>query len=165
MAIITLPNGITFEMLEVLGTDHLDGTDKYFLMGSAEDDEEALKHEKPQYKVTLSTFQLAKYPVTQELWRAVAEATPDFPLSAEPSSFKGDRRPVERVSWEDIDSHFLPALRALTGKDFQLPTEAQWEYAARGGIYYREDYIYSGSDMLDDVGWYRLKIVESKREM
>ena len=70
-----------------------------------------------------------------------------------PSGFKGDLRPVERVSWNDT-KEFLTKINHQSGQSFRLPTEAEWEFAARGGIK-SEGYTYSGSDKLRQVGWYR----------
>ena len=123
-----------FEMIFVEG-----GT---FLMGGA--DEEAYGDEKPVHKVQVYPFYLARYPVTQALWQAV--------MRNNPSNFKGADRPVERVSWDDCQD-FLQKLNAHTGKNYRLPTEAEWEYAARGGAY-SEGYLSAGSDKLKDVGWY-----------
>ncbi len=113
-----------------------------FMMGS--DDSDANVNEKPGHKVTLSSFTIGKYEVTQELWEAV--------MGASPSRFKGPRKPVESVSWNDCQE-FIRKLNALTGMNFKLPTEAQWEFAARGGNKSR-GYKYSGSDIIDQVGWY-----------
>ncbi|HMQ59209.1 MAG TPA: formylglycine-generating enzyme family protein [Flavilitoribacter sp.] len=112
--------------------------------------------EKPEHPVKLSPYYIGKYPVTQRLWEAV--------MGDNPSGFKGDRRPVENVSWNDADE-FIKKLNAknevldwsatqkLTGHAFRLPTEAQWEFAARGGKY-SQQYKYAGSDKLRQVGWY-----------
>lgn len=82
--------------------------------------------------------------MTQALWQAV--------MGSNPSGFKGSNLPVERVSWEDCQA-FITKLNQLTGKTFRLPTEAEWEYAARGGAKSR-GYKYSGSNNIDDVAWY-----------
>ena len=100
--------------------------------------------EKPTHRVTLSSFYLFKYEVTQALWRAV--------MGNNPSYFKGDNLPVENVSWNDCQT-FISRLNNLTGRNFRLPTEAEWEYAARGGNRSR-GYKYSGSNTLSDVAWY-----------
>ena len=116
-----------------------------FTMGAtSEQGSDALSDEKPTHQVTLSSFSIGKYEVTQEEWEAV--------MGNNPSSFKGAKRPVENVSWSDCHQ-FIRKLRTLTGKNFRMPTEAEWEYAARGGNKSR-GYKYSGSNILDDVGWY-----------
>ena len=104
----------------------------------AEDDE------KPAHSVTLSSYYIGKTEVTQELWQAV--------MGSNPSNFKGDRKPVARVSWNDCQK-FISKLNSLTGKKFRLPTEAEWEFAARGGIK-SKGYKYSGSNSFGDVAWY-----------
>ena len=116
-----------------------------FTMGAtSEQGSDAESDEKPTHQVTLSSFSIGKYEVTQEEWQAV--------MGDNPSSFKGTKRPVESVSWNDCQV-FIRKLNAMTGKRFRLPTEAEWEYAARGGnrsIRYK----YAGSDKLDRVAWY-----------
>ncbi|MDR1416960.1 MAG: formylglycine-generating enzyme family protein [Prevotellaceae bacterium] len=94
---------------------------------------------------TLSDFYIGKYEVTQAEWQAV--------MGSNPSNFKGANRPVEKVSWDDVQE-FLRKLNAKTGGNFRLPTEAEWEYAAKGGPN-RDSYEYAGSDMLGAVvSWY-----------
>ena len=100
-------------------------------------------NDNPAHSVTLSSFYICKYEVTQELWQAV--------MDSNPSRFKGNRKPVEQVSWNDCQT-FISMLNALTGKNYRLPTEAEWEFAARGGIK-SKGYKYSGSNTLDDVAW------------
>jgi len=100
--------------------------------------------EKPVHSVTLSDYYIGKYEVTQEEWQVV--------MGNNPSYFKGDRLPVERVSWNDCQT-FIRKLNALTGLTFRLPTEAEWEYAARGGAK-SGGYKYSGGDNIDEVAWY-----------
>jgi formylglycine-generating enzyme required for sulfatase activity len=94
--------------------------------------------------VTLSSFSIGKYEVTQAQWVAV--------MGSNPSYFQGDNLPVEQVRWEDIQT-FISALNTATGKNYRLPTEAEWEYAARGGKQ-THGYTYSGSNTIGDVAWY-----------
>ncbi len=124
------------EMICVEGTHAL--PEGYFLMGDEFGDLWGAC--RPVHQVMLPDFYLSKYPVTQRLWRVVAQAAPEFGLKDSPSHFSGDDLPVEQVSWDDIAEKFLPALRALTGKAYRLPTEAEWEYAARGGKYAADGY-------------------------
>ena len=116
-----------------------------FTMGAtAEQGSDADDREKPAHKVTLSSFYICKHEVTQEEWEAV--------MGSNPSNFEGKHLPVERVSWEDCQT-FISKLNSITGKHYRLPTEAEWEYAARGGNR-SKGYKYSGSNTLDDVAWY-----------
>ena len=100
--------------------------------------------EYPVHRVTLSGYSIGKYEVTQELWEAV--------MGSNPSYFKGARKPVELVSWDNCQE-FIRKLNDLTGANFRLPTEAEWEFAARGGNSSR-GYRYSGSDSIGNVAWY-----------
>ncbi len=131
----TLPSGTSFDMIFVEGGD--------FDMGGS--DPEALDREKPVHRVRVSSFCMAQYPVTQTLWESIMN-------SENPSRFKGDSRPVEQVSWEDAQQ-FIKRLNDLTNQSYRLPTEAEWEFAARGGRY-SEGFLYAGSDKLKEVGWY-----------
>ena len=97
-----------------------------------------------KHSVTLDNFYIGKYEVTQKQWKAI--------MGNNPSYFKGDDLPVENVSWHDVQE-FLKKLNQRTGKQYRLPTEAEWEYAARGGNK-SEGYKYSGSDNPDQVAWY-----------
>ena len=130
--------GVEFKMIKVEG-----GT---FSMGATSEQEyDAFSCEKPVHSVTLSDYYIGETEVTQELWEAV--------MGSNPSYFEGDnQRPVENVSWNDCQK-FIKKLNRLTGKEFRLPTEAEWEYAARGGKYSR-GYKYSGSNNADEVAWY-----------
>jgi formylglycine-generating enzyme required for sulfatase activity len=104
---------------------------------------ECFDKEKPSHNVTLSTYKIGKYEVTQKLWRVVMGSLP---------SEQGNNFPVHDVSWDDVQE-FLEKLKELTGKHFRLPTEAEWEYAARGGKD-SKGYKYSGSNNIVDVAWY-----------
>ena len=112
--------------------------------GTSEQGNDAYDDEKPTHSVTLSSYYICKYEVTQALWRAV--------MGSNPSYFKGDNLPVECVSWNDCQT-FINRLNSYTGRNFRLPTEAEWEFAARGGNYSRH-YKYSGSNYIGDVAWY-----------
>ena len=116
-----------------------------FMMGAtAEQGNDADGDEKPAHRVSLDSYYIGKYPVTQRLWVAV--------MGNNPSYFKGDKLPVECVSWNKVQD-FLKKLNAMTGKSFRLPTEAEWEFAARGGNK-SQGYKYGGSNNIDDVAWY-----------
>ena len=130
-------NGVTFTMVAVEG-----GT---FTMGTSDDDTDAYDWEKPAHDVTLSSYSIGQTEVTQALWQAV--------MGSNPSYFKGNlQRPVEKVSWNDCQT-FITKLNQLTGKTFRLPTEAEWEFAARGGKQ-SQGYKYAGSNTIGDVAWY-----------
>ncbi len=136
-------NGVTFNMILVKS-----GT---FNMGAQKDDpnapnydEEAWSREAPVHQVTLSDYYIAEAEVTQELWKAV--------MGSNPSHFEGDKRPVEQTTWYDCQN-FINALNQLTGLNFRFPTEAEWEFAARGGNG-SQGYKYSGSDNIDEIAWY-----------
>jgi formylglycine-generating enzyme required for sulfatase activity len=102
-----------------------------FLMGSP--DGEGDNDERPQHRVTVPPFYLGKYPITQAQWRIIAsQPRIDLDLSPDPSYFKGDNRPVECVNWYQA-VEFCKRLSKFTGKEYHLPSEAQWEYACRGG--------------------------------
>ena len=130
-------NGAKFTMVPVEG-----GT---FTMGAtSEQGSDAWDEEKPAHKVTLSDYYIGQTEVTQALWEAV--------MGGNPSRRVGDNLPVEQVSWNDCQE-FIRKLNQLTGKQFRLPTEAEWEYAARGGRKSR-GYKYAGDNDIDLVAWY-----------
>ncbi len=115
-----------------------------FVMGCTDEQNGDCWHfEEPCHEVTLSPFYMAETEVTQALWREV--------MGSNPSHFVGDSLPVENVSWNDCMA-FVDSLCKRTGLRFALPTEAQWEYAARGGCSSRH-YKYSGSDSINAVAW------------
>ena len=127
-------NGVSFKMIAVKGGTFQMGSDDWY------------EWEKPVQQVTLSDYFIGETEVTQELWSAV--------MGSNPSGFTGNmQRPVEQVSWNDCQA-FISKLNELTGEAFRLPTEAQWEYAARGGNQ-AQGRLYSGSDAIDDVAWYK----------
>ena len=126
-------NGVNFKMAEVKG-----GT---FFMGSPSG---GWSNERPVHQVTLDSYLIGQTEVTQALWQAV--------MGSNPSSSKGYNLPVENVSWNDCQT-FIAKLNQCTGKNFRLPTEAEWEFAARGGNN-SNGYAYSGSDNIDEVAWY-----------
>ncbi|HKV42218.1 MAG TPA: SUMF1/EgtB/PvdO family nonheme iron enzyme, partial [Blastocatellia bacterium] len=121
----------TEDIWEGMGLDMVAIPGGIFTMGSKEEGSGGL--ERPQHEVTVSPFQIGKYPVTQSQWRVVAGwPAVERDLAAEPSYFKGDELPVEQVSWDDA-VEFCARLARQTGKDYRLPTEAEWEYACRAG--------------------------------
>ena len=130
-------NGVKFTMVPVEG-----GT---FTMGAtSEQGSDALEGEYPAHQVTLSDYYIGQTEVTQALWKAV--------MGSNPSDSKGDNLPVEQVSWDDCQV-FIQKLNQLTGKQFRLPTESEWEYAARGGRKSR-GYKYAGDNDIGLVAWY-----------
>jgi formylglycine-generating enzyme required for sulfatase activity len=113
---IDLGGGVPLEMVYIPGGS--------FLMGGSDKEQNSSNDERPQHEVTLQPFHMAKYPITQQQYQAV--------MDRNPSDFKGDRRPVERVSWHDAVA-FCQKLSGKVGQQFSLPSEAQWEYACRAG--------------------------------
>ena len=134
---IPVKNGITIDMVKVEA-----GT---FMMGTTSEMQDPYDNEKPVHQVALTNdYYMGKYEVTQALWQAV--------MGRNPSKFKGDNLPVEKVSWDDCQ-RFINKLNSMIGRKFRLPTEAEWEYAARGGKKLR-GYQYCGSSKISDVAWY-----------
>ena len=130
-------NGIEYPMRRIAG-----GT---FRMGATpEQGNNVNDNERPPHTVKVADFYIAKHELTQDVWEAL--------MGENPSHVKGARLPVENVSWNDC-GRFIKKLNALSGLEFALPTEAQWEYAARGGAD-SYGYKYSGGDFLGDIAWY-----------
>lgn len=136
-------NGVSFTMVYVEG-----GT---YMMGATDDDDVAFARERPRHQVTLSSYYIGQTEVTQALWIAV--------MGTNPSTFTGANgyvddltRPVETVNWSDCQN-FISQLNQLTGKTFRMPTEAEWEFAARGGNK-SMGYIFSGSNDINEVAWW-----------
>ena len=142
-----LGNGVELELVQI--------PSGRFIMGASESEKDSRNSERPQHEVTISSFLMGRYPITQEQWREIANRTDrkkDRDLEADPSRFKEDppqpplksgekaktrwQRPVERVSWYDA-VEFCHRLSKLTGRSYQLPSEAQWEYACRGVTNYQ----------------------------
>lgn len=135
--------GISFNMIKVEG-----GT---FWMGAQDNDPEGRNYNEkadrfytsPVHKVTLSDYYIAESMVTQELWETVMGKNPSF--------YKGPKKPVNEVSWNDAQD-FIEKLNEITGENFRLPTEAEWEFAAKGGTK-SKGYIYAGSNDYNEVAW------------
>ena len=114
-----------------------------FIMGS--DAQDAKKAESPAREVTVDTFYMSKFEVTQELFESV--------MGSSLSYFKNPQVPVNNLSWQQAN-YFIEQLNELTGEEYRLPTEAEWEFAAKGGNE-SKGYRYSGSNNINDVAWYR----------
>lgn len=140
-------NGVAFWMFNVPGGS--------FAMGAANDDYDADASEKPAHLVTVSTFAIGRTEVTQQLWVAIMGKNPSFT--------KGDKLPVTNISYNDC-LEFIAKLNSLTGRHFRLPTEAEWEYAARGGNK-SMGYKYSGSNAIGSVAWYEGNSYNSTHEV
>ena len=154
---VEVVNGVSFKMIFVEGST--------FFMGAAGNDNDARENEK-LHQVTLNDYFIAETEVTQELWEAVmgttvnqqrrkAEADCGYDLDL---GGVGNNLPMYYVSWDDCQE-FIAKLNEMTGKNYYLPTEAQWEYAARGDNKSR-NCIYSGSNTIDQVAWYGLDYTE-----
>ena len=151
-------NGVSFRMIAVKkGTTFTMGSTQKQLDFKEEIGDEYSNYDKPALKVTLTyNYHIGETEVTQELWEAV--------MGTNPSGFNGDdyeQHPVENVNWEHCQE-FVTELNKqladqLNGKTFRLPTNAEWEYAARGGHKMDYEYIFAGSDIANDVAWYSIK--------
>ncbi len=123
-----------------------------FRMGASDDDTDALDVEKPQHRVTLSSFYILKYEVTQELWNAVFGSDTYVSGKWTAAHGLGDNYPAYYLSQANAQD-FINKLNDMTGLQFRLPTEAEWEYAARGGNL-SQGYLYAGNNDIDSVAWY-----------
>lgn len=131
-------NGVSFKMVRVEG-----GT---FQMGETIETNHDFGSELTVHSVTLSTFSIGETEVTQELWQAV--------MGSNPSRFNDDiQRPVNHVSWDDCQT-FISTLNEITGMSFRMPTEAEWEFAARGGNL-SQDFMFAGSNNIWEVAWFQ----------
>ena len=152
-------NGVSFAMISVnggiftMGATSEQGTEvdlnasrnRYNILARAQSESGMdFEQEKPVHQVSLSDFSIGETEVTQALWQAV--------MGNNPSHFKGDNLPVGNVNWNDCQE-FIRKLNQLTGRKFSLPTEAQWEYAARGGL--SNGKKFSGSNDIGSVAWYK----------
>ena len=115
-----------------------------FVMGCTPEQESCWDNEKPTHRVTLTSYYVGKYPVTQKQWQSV--------MGTNPSGVKGDGLPVHNVTWAEVQE-FVSKVKKMTGRKYRLPTEAEWEYAARGGAE-SKGYKYAGSGNVDEVAWY-----------
>ncbi|MDR3340433.1 MAG: formylglycine-generating enzyme family protein [Candidatus Symbiothrix sp.] len=118
-----------------------------FTMGCTERGKNYDSDAKPAHQVTLSDFYIGRYEVTQKQWKDI------MGINANPSYFKGDSLPVENISWEEVQE-FIRKLNIQTNENYRLPTEAEWEYACRGGECPAQ-YKYSGSNKVSNVAWFR----------
>lgn len=139
-------NGINFKMIKVNGGAFNQGCN---------DEEAFYDWEKGAHKVTLSSYYIGETEVTQALWQAV--------MGSNPSTIKNDNFPMIDVSWNEIQT-FIGKLNSMTGYEFRLPTEAEWEFAARGGQKGNRQ-SYSGSNNIDEVGWYSGNSMDKPHEV
>lgn len=138
---IVLPT-VTQALLDSIALNMVWVTGGSFIMGNNYSEED----ERPAYEVIIDGFAISRYPVTQRQWTVI--------MGHNPSSFPGcDQCPIDNVSWNDAQL-FIETLNEITGKKYTLPTEAEWEYAAKGGREGSWNLKYAGSDDIDSVGWY-----------
>jgi formylglycine-generating enzyme required for sulfatase activity len=137
------------EMVFVKGGD--------FWMGCSQEQVDCDVDEAPLHKVTVSGFYIAKHEVTQAQWQQIMGTTvsqqKDKVKASLPLSGEGDNYPMYYINWEEAQE-FITRLNALTGKQYRLPTEAEWEYAARGGDQ-SKGYIFSGSNFVESAAWFK----------
>lgn len=138
-------NGVSFTMMSVEGGE--------FTMGATSEQTGYASDELPTHRVTLSSYMIGETEVTQELWQAVMGYKPTSGGNQWSSSYGlGAQYPAYYISWNDVQE-FITKLNSITGETFRMPTEAEWEYAARGGNK-SKGYLYSGSNTIGDVAWY-----------
>jgi len=139
---------VTFNMIFVEGGTFTTGVVITPIFGEVQD---------YTYQATLSGFYISETEVTNELWQAITGSLPysGLPEGYVPEDMNGAKQPVCFVSWNDVNNTFMPAVKQKTGKNFRLPTEHEWEFAARGGVK-SKNYTFAGSDNLDDVAWYAM---------
>jgi len=137
---------INVQMVFVKGGNFFMGCDDKHFLG------EEFDNERPVHRVSVSSFYIGKYEVTLAQWRTIMGIKPPAYDGVDYGNKDCDNCPVVKVSWDDIQE-FIQKLNEKTGKHYRLPTETEWEYAARGGKY-SSKFMYSGSDKLTDVGWY-----------
>lgn len=129
---LTKAEGFTENLGENVALDMVVIPGGSFLMGSSRE-QGSNDYEKPRHKVELSPFAMGRYPITQAQWKTVTSMPQiEHSLKSNPSTFKGNKRPVEQVSWQDA-IEFCQRLSEYTGRTYRLPTEAEWEYACRAG--------------------------------
>jgi len=124
-----------------------------FVMGCTPEQESCWDSEKPAHRVTLGSYYIGKYPVTQKQWQSV--------MGTNPSDTKGDALPVHNVSWDEVQE-FIAKIKKATGRKYRLPTEAEWEYAARGGVN-SKGYKFAGSNDVSEVAWYEKNCSDVQR--
>lgn len=130
-------NGVSFTMTGVQGG--------VFTMGATPEQGSDAADDETRHRVAVNSFRIGQTEVTQQLWKAV--------MGNNPAHFVGNDNPVDCVTWHDCQK-FIRKLNQLTGRKFRLPTEAEWEYAARGGNQSR-GYKYAGSNDIEEVAWYK----------
>lgn len=146
---------ISIDASAVIGLDMIAIPGGSFTMGAPESEPESRDNERPQHKVILQPFYLGRYPITQAQWRVVAGYERiNRDLDPDPSSFKGNQRPVENVSWDDTQE-FCQRLSVKIGKTYRLPSEAEWEYACRAGT---ETPFHFGEKLVPELANYDTKV-------